>query len=61
MISSRVAGEFCLKSSTSFKVASILSPTSVNHCKAESLDDSKSSDTAIGLGRGVGKRGREEG
>ena len=39
-------------------MASILSPTSANHCKAESLDDSKSSNTAIGVGRGVGKRGR---
>ena len=35
--------------------------SSVGVCKAESLDDSKSSDTAIGLGSGVGKRGRDVG
>ena len=30
-------------------------------CNADSLYDSKSFDTAIGLGRGVGKRGRDVG
>ena len=35
--------------------------TSVGVCNAASLNDSKSSDTAIGLGRGVGKRGRDVG